>query len=96
MGYYSFDWDPRKDAYNLKEHGIPFALAQEAFYDSQRIIVRDKKHSTPFEDRFFCIGRVGPGILTVRFTYRNDQIRIFGAGYWRRERKIYETKNSIH
>ena len=37
----------------------------------------------------------GTGILTVRFTYRNQRIRIIGAGYWRRGKKIYEQTNSI-
>ena len=29
-------------------------------------------------------------ICTVRFTYRNGCIRIFGAGYWRQGKKDYE------
>jgi len=29
--------------------------------------------------------------LTVRFTYRGSVIRIIGAGYWRKGRKIYES-----
>ncbi len=28
--------------------------------------------------------------MTVRFTYRENVIRIIGAGYWRRGKKIYE------
>ena len=39
---------------------------------------------------YYCIGRVGHGVLTVRFTYREDVIRIIGAGYWRGGKKIYE------
>ena len=42
------------------------------------------------------MGNVGDGILTVRFTYRNQVIRIFGAGYWRKGRSIYEEQNQIH
>ena len=34
--------------------------------------------------------------MTVRFTYRGDVIRIFGAGYWRRGKAIYERENEIH
>jgi predicted RNA binding protein YcfA (HicA-like mRNA interferase family) len=30
------------------------------------------------------------GILTVRFTYRKNKIRIIGAGYWRKGKEIYE------
>ena len=36
------------------------------------------------------LGRVDDGVLTVRFTHRTNKIRIIGAGYWRKERKIYE------
>jgi hypothetical protein len=32
--------------------------------------------------------------MTVRFTYRKDLIRILGAGYWRKGKKIYEQQNS--
>ena len=39
-------------------------------------------HSTESEKRYYCLGKVDEGILTMRFTYREDRIRIFGAGYW--------------
>jgi hypothetical protein len=42
------------------------------------------------------IGRAGDGIMTVRFTYRGNVIRIYGAGYWRKGRKIYEEQNKIY
>jgi hypothetical protein len=32
----------------------------------------------------------------VRFTYRENVIRIFGAGYWRKGKQIYEQENQIH
>ena len=48
------------------------------------------------EDRFYCFGRLGEGIVTVRFTYRDKVIRIFGAGYWRKGKRIYERENQIH
>ena len=40
-------------------------------------------------------GKVDDGILTVRFTYRGETIRIIGAGYWRKGRRIYATENQI-
>ncbi len=87
-----FEWDAEKDRENQEKHNVPFSLAQYAFLDPKRIIVEDINHSTE-ESRFFCIGRVDEGIMTVRFTYRYDIIRIFGAGYWRKGRKIYEDQN---
>ncbi|MBI3596856.1 MAG: BrnT family toxin, partial [Nitrospirae bacterium] len=69
--------------------------AQYAFLDPRRVIAEDRSHSQE-EKRFYCIGRVGEGIMTVRFTYRGNIIRIYGAGYWRKGRKIYEEKNKIY
>jgi uncharacterized DUF497 family protein len=91
----SFEWDARKDAENQAKHGIPFAMAQYAFADARRVIAEDTVHSTG-EKRYFCFGRVGGGVLTVRFTVRSGAIRIFGAGYWRKGKAIYERENQIH
>lgn len=90
----SFEWDLDKDAKNQKKHGVSFSFAQEAFLDPQRVIARDLAHSQS-EERFYCFGSVGEGILTVRFTYRNNVIRIIGAGYWRKGKRIYEQENQI-
>ena len=95
MAKANFKWDERKDAENQAKHGIPFALAQYAFVDLKRAIAEDTVHSAR-EQRYFCFGRVGDGILTVRFTYRSGVIRMFGAGYWRRGRDIYEQENPVH
>ena len=57
--------------------------------DPGRVIARDVAHSRS-EPRFDCLGRVSDGVLTVRFTYRANIIRIIGAGYWRRGKKLHE------
>lgn len=90
----SFEWDFDKDAENQRKHGVSFCLAQEAFLDPDRVIARDLVHSKS-EERFCCFGLVGGGVLTVRFTYRKDVIRIIGAGYWRKGKRIYEQENQI-
>ena len=87
-----FEWNADKEAENLEKHGVPFSLAQYAFADPRRVIAEDLAHSET-EKRYFCFGEVDGGILTVRFTYRGGIIRIFGAGYWRKGRAIYERKN---
>ncbi len=51
----SFAWDDEKDLINQERHGVPFALAQFAFADPNRIIAEDLSHSED-EDRFFCFG----------------------------------------
>jgi len=95
MSKASFDWDIAKDLANQEKHGLSFVKAQYAFADPSRIIARDLTHSDD-EERFYCFGRVGEGIATVRFTYRDKVIRIFGAGYWRKGKGIYELENQIH
>ena len=75
-----FEWDDGKDHENREKHGVSFELAQYAFADPQRVVAQDMAHSSD-ETRFFCMGRIGGGILTVRFTYREGRIRIFGAGF---------------
>jgi uncharacterized DUF497 family protein len=90
-----FEWDAAKDHLNQEKHGVSFALAQLAFLDYNRVILEDVEHSAD-EKRYYCLGRVGEGILTVRFTYRSNKIRIIGAGYWRKGKSIYERENKIH
>ena len=90
-----FDWDPEKDRENQSKHRVPFAVAQFAFADPRRVIAEDLSHSSS-EKRYYCFGEVGGGVLTVRFTYREGVIRIFGAGYWRRGKRIYDRENQIH
>lgn len=85
----SFIWDEKKELANIKKHGINFMAAIKAFQDAKRKIYTDSKH-TREEERFFCIGKVKDKVVTVRFTYREGKIRIFGAGYWIKGRWFYE------
>lgn len=90
-----FEWDAKKDQENQNKHGVAFGVAQFAFADLNRVIAEDLSHSSS-EKRYFCFGLVEDGVLTVRFVYRNDVIRIFGAGYWRKGKQIYERENQVH
>lgn len=91
----TFEWDEVKDKENQSKHGVSFLIAQQAFLDPHRVIAEDITHSAE-ENRYYCIGCVGEGILTVRFMYHGNVIRIYGAGYWRKGRKIYEEQNKIY
>ncbi|MBI2040033.1 BrnT family toxin [Candidatus Microgenomates bacterium] len=90
----SFEWDENKNTENFKKHGVNFETAQYAFIDPKRVIAQDLKHSKD-EKRYYVFGKVKGGILTVRFTYRNNRVRIIGAGYWRKGKNIYEKQNQI-
>jgi len=90
-----FEWDDEKNKQNIIKHGISFEVAKEAFDDPTRLILADADHSHD-EERYFCVGKVGEMILTVRFVPRDNKIRIFGAGHWRKERRYYEQRNQIY
>lgn len=83
----SFD----KEQANIGKHQVSFFQARNAFDDPNHVILPDHKHSEQ-ESRFFCFGEVNNSVMTVRFTFRNQRIRIIGAGYWREGRKVYQEK----
>ena len=90
----SFLWDSKKNATNIKKHGVSFSEAQTIFYDENAIKYYDPDHSED-EDRFIMLGlSVQLRILVVCHCYReNDSvIRIITArkasnneedAYWR-------------
>jgi len=89
-----FVWNIEKEISNIKKHGVSFEYAMEVFRDMNRRILADKAHSA-FEARFFAIGEVNGRLLTVRFTYRQDKIRIIGAGFWRMGGMYYYEEEKI-
>jgi uncharacterized DUF497 family protein len=89
-----FEWDDKKAASNLAKHGVSFVEAVAAFADPHRIILSDMSHSGG-EPRWYCLGRVGDAILTVWFARRQKRVRIIGAAYWRKRKRLYETQNQL-
>ena len=61
-----FEWDEKKNRENHEKHAVDFMHAQRAFQDPHRLIVRDTSHSDN-EERWFCVGDIKTGIVTVRF-----------------------------
>jgi len=86
-----FDRDEKKNHDHQRKHGVSFEFAQLALADAKRVIAEDLAHGHG-EKRYYCMGWAGHGVLTVRFTYREGVIRIIGAGYWRRGKRIYEAQ----
>ena len=91
VSFGSFIWSLEKELENFAKHGVDFMSAAEVFKDPRIIMLTDSKHSQS-EERFFGIGRIESGIITIRYVYREDKIRILGAGFWRRGRRRYEQK----
>ncbi len=88
----SFIWDRDRESINIQKHGVDFVTAAQAFKDPKRKIFIDSQHSQK-EERYFCIGKADNRIITVRFIYREEKVRIFGAGYWRKGVKYYEQED---
>ena len=86
-----FIWNSHKERANILKHGVDFQMAAQVFSDSSRKVLIDDAHSV-LESRYFCMGKVDGRVLTVRFMYRDNKIRIIGAGYWRKGRELYEKK----
>ena len=40
----TFEWDENKNLNNIEKHKVSFEMAQEAFFDKKRIIIRDIRH----------------------------------------------------
>lgn len=92
MNFMDFEWDEEKNRANTIKHGVSFYEAQDAFFDINRVVAFDTRHSNNEEKRYFCYGKIKDKILTVRFTVRSNRIRIIGAGYWREGKTKYEQK----
>ena len=86
-----FEWDASKEAENRTKHGIDFSTVGIAWSDPHRLVFRYPGMGLD-ELRWQFTGYDGRGILTVRFTIRSGIIRVIGAGYWRKQRKLYEAK----
>lgn len=83
--------DASKEAENLAKHGVDFSRVGIAWSDPHRLVFRYPGMGCD-ELRWQFAGHDGHGALTVRFTIRSGVIRVIGAGYWRKQRRIYETK----
>jgi len=87
-----YTWDEVKNKINQEKHGVRFEDAVKVFQDPKGIMYYDEGHSQK-EDRYHCVGKVDGGIMTVRFVLRESDVRIIGAGYWRKGKKIYDERN---
>jgi uncharacterized protein len=90
-----FEWNEAKNDYNLGKHGVSFLQATEVFRDENHFITDDQKHSTDEEKRYFCFGLVGGKVMTVRFTLRENRIRIYGAAFWSNGKKVYAKRQPL-
>lgn len=89
-----FEWDEAKSDACFEERGFDFAYAAQAFFDPDRLIHADLRHSYG-EERFQLFGRIDTRIFVVVYTSRPHATRIISARKANaREVKHYE--NGTH
>jgi hypothetical protein len=74
-----FEWDPKKEAKNIRKHKVTFSEAATVFGDTLSTTVPDPDHSED-EDRYIIIGQSQRSrLLMVSHTERGERIRIVSA-----------------
>ena len=74
-----FEWDPKKEAKNIRKHKVMFTEAATVFGDTFSTTVPDPDHSDE-EDRYIIIGlSQHHRLLMVAHTERGERIRIISA-----------------
>jgi len=84
------DFDPKKDAANLKKHGVSLSEGDGVLNDPLAITVEDD--SAEGEQRFVTIGmNVFGSLMVVVHTPRGDEVRIISVRKADpKERRAYE------
>lgn len=76
-----FDWDPKENRENQRDHKISFGEAETAFADEHGLLMADPDHSED-EDRFILLRLSATlRLLVVCHTYRQEDevIRLISA-----------------
>ena len=86
-----FEWDPEKEALNIRKHGIDFTSASLIWDDD--VLERIDTRRDYGEVRVQAFGAVESRILTVIFTWREDIRRIILARRANlREKRLFEAE----
>jgi uncharacterized DUF497 family protein len=73
-----FEWDDRKAAQNVRDHGVTFAQATLVFRDPFAIEWIDLRGAHG-EERIILLGSNGSQLLNVVYTERAERIRIISG-----------------
>ena len=72
------EWDEAKSGACFQARGFDFAYAARAFFDPDRVVQADTRHSYG-EERFQVMGRIEQRLFVIVYTPRRDAIRIISA-----------------
>lgn len=82
----AYQWDDRKNASNLRKHGVSFAIVESFDWDTADV-KDDLDHEG--EDRFVAYGYASDGYgYVVVFTYRDDDYRIISVRRFTRADRV--------
>lgn len=89
-----FEWDQGNTAKNQEKHSVLPQEAEEAFFDPQHVMLKDRLHSRAGEERYIIIGKTRSSrLLFVVFTIRKRSVRVISVrDLNRREKPLYEKK----
>lgn len=90
----NFEWDEAKSEACFIQRGFDFAYAARAFFDPDRFVRADARHSYG-EARYQLMGRIEGRLFVVVYTPRRNANRIISARKAnQREVKDYESRSS--
>jgi uncharacterized protein len=79
LNFLTYEWDKRKEASNIKNHGVSFHEASTVFLYQHSMSFYDPDHSDD-EDRFITLGIATTGkLLFISHTDRVTVTRIISA-----------------
>lgn len=89
-GLITFEWD-KGNSEKPKKHGLTLGETEEAFFDDNKVIFTDWKHSG-VEQRITLLGKTEKGrLLNITYTIRGSKIRVITARpINRKEVQLYE------
>jgi uncharacterized DUF497 family protein len=87
-----FEWDETKSEACFHERGFDFAYAARAFFDPDRLVQADTRHSYG-EERYRLMGKIEQRLFVVVYTPRHEAMRIISARKAnQRELRQYENR----
>jgi len=89
----TFEWDDGNNQKNWISHQVTTSEAEDVFYDKNRLMLPDIKHSKEGEPRHILMGTTKQArMLFIAFTISQDKVRVISARDMHRKEKILYEK----
>ena len=76
--FMNFEWDEAKSEACFRERGFDFAYAARAFFDPNRVVQIDVRHSYG-EERYQLMGKIEGRLFVLVYTPKHVALRIISA-----------------